>query len=851
MNLKINSFLIGIGGILAWYMLTLSPNMRLMQLGYNHIEVSTLFQNLVAFKLITVQDGARLAIPEPDQTEFLAWQQIPISKPQQRLMQELYTSAAGLDLRKRITAWNHSRRITAIRDNSVNQISITHKTWRVYNCGSPIPLEAATQVSEAFGYVHQGHLRTGFGKWIAEATNMPCIEWRGRFRATKAVPIEVWYIGRHRETSSWKPKIAPQPYTPPRKPHRLPNCAIGSHKLQQAGSWHIPKSAWKHNTANSSWQLNVRLLLTPAYNPSLEASYGPGVCITEHTCKPQWQLFGITKCEKDLPKPVDIANISNKIDLTEFKSTSHNMNSCKPAKLPKLTSKPQTWHIRTSDGEELLTNKTRPSVMAKKLGLVPLLGIGPQDTHGLGGQLLRIQPAGTLTLTLHSAMQKQAQAALRYGLSRLSATSEGHRAALVLVRTDGAILAAVGHPNPPDTGEITAWDRAAFAKVYPENDPFLVQAWEKVDRHQAAGSTFKPIIALTALTITSQRPEILNMLQGLNPKAFKTLTGLTLTSTKINPYLIPPTLRSSTKKRSVIRNFRLRGRYETLGDLCRKRGRYFNCASPYNLGLASAVRKSLNIWFIALAMLIDGEAADNYQLALQEYKRHNLQQHPVLNLHLTKLLTILGFGTATPLLRNAPPGISLCTKPDQLDLQGSNPTPTRWILAQTAIGQGTAVTPLRMATVAATIAAGAQKVVLPYLDKAWNGQATSAPKTHHLGLDVSLLKNGMQAVIKSGTAHLAFKNTPEVIREHTYAKTGTAQIGTRDGSGKQEPYVSTWMLGWHEPKSQPAFAFACLVTHVDKHTPQRNTGGHVCGPIVAKFLQLLHTKASITNPIMP
>jgi cell division protein FtsI/penicillin-binding protein 2 len=96
----------------------------------------------------------------------------------------------------------------------------------------------------------------------------------------------------------------------------------------------------------------------------------------------------------------------------------------------------------------------------------------------------------------------------------------------------------------------------------------------------------------------------------------------------------------------------------------------------------------------------------------------------------------------------------------------------------------------------------------------------------------------MQAVVQVGTAVKAFQQSSPEVRCHTYAKTGTAQVARRDGSGRLEDYGSAWLIGWHQaPEPGKRRAFACLVTHVHGHAS--NTGGEVCGPVVADLLRRL------------
>jgi len=101
---------------------------------------------------------------------------------------------------------------------------------------------------------------------------------------------------------------------------------------------------------------------------------------------------------------------------------------------------------------------------------------------------------------------------------------------------------------------------------------------------------------------------------------------------------------------------------------------------------------------------------------------------------------------------------------------------------------------------------------------------------------MGFIHRGMRAVVQVGTTHEAFKKAPPAIRCHTYAKTGTAQIGRRDNPNRLEKFNSAWLIGWHQPpNSDTRLAFACMVTH------SKGTGGKICGPIVSDLLRRINT----------
>ena len=141
---------------------------------------------------------------------------------------------------------------------------------------------------------------------------------------------------------------------------------------------------------------------------------------------------------------------------------------------------------------------------------------------------------------------------------------------------------------------------------------------------------------------------------------------------------------------------------------------------------------------------------------------------------------------------------------------GSVPTPTDGAdQAATSIGQAAvAVNPLNMAVVAAAVDTGT--VHEPTLI---TGEAPASTSTLPAAV-VSGLHTMMLSVVQSGTA--AGFGLPS----GTYAKTGTAEVGTTN-----DLKTDAWLVGFNGN-----IAFAALVIDAP------GNGGPTCAPIVAKFL---------------
>jgi cell division protein FtsI/penicillin-binding protein 2 len=181
----------------------------------------------------------------------------------------------------------------------------------------------------------------------------------------------------------------------------------------------------------------------------------------------------------------------------------------------------------------------------------------------------------------------------------------------------------------------------------------------------------------------------------------------------------------------------------------------------------------------------------------------------------TRHLTAADFTKTAALYRlGATPSIGLPA------FAGSVPAPADEAdLAATTIGQGRVlVSPLNMAMVAAAVDTGqvrAARLVAGAADD-------SVPPVTLPASVVSGLHQMMAQVVASGTA--AGKGLPA----GTYAKTGTAQYG----HGNPLP-TDAWLVGFNNEVVGTDIAFAMV-------TENGGEGGPTDGPVVARFLELLH-----------
>lgn len=763
-------------------------------------------QALTAGLLVAGPNGELRPLPRD---EMLAREQAGggVDPQAKRLFSRLYRTQAGVAVRAELRRWNRTRSLAAVRDNSAGIDGLEHSGWVAYDCdGSQRALGGV--VPEAYGFLHQGRLQAGFGPWQV-AAGSGCVEFRSQFFAPRPTTFEVWLVGQPQD-------LRAAMTVTPLKPPRPTGCGRGT-ALLNAAKMVIPDSGWKRLAeprAGAAWQRELRIRLRPVRYDG-ERIAGVKLAIDPHSCRHVW-----------LDDAARGRRLAGRV----------------PSRSAPL--------LRSADGVELLREDGRPAAAVRSLGLLPLVGYGRGDFHSLASLLARSRlPAGFETrLTLDSRLQRVAQQLLREGVDELFPLDTDRyalqrRAAMVVLNgRSGAILAVAGLPQAPQQGHLEDWDLAAFARRYPAQDPLRVRAWDSVlDKHNAPGSTMKPATALAALGKADSDGRVAGMLTGWGPRVFTRETGLGIAATRYDPYA--GTAAGSPDGRTrTLKNFRLsNGRYESFQTLLDNRQlnaaecpRQVDLIRP--LALPSAVRDSLNVWFARLAIMVDGAVMDQLDARLAADPRSRF----------TQTLQVLGFDRPLDLLAAAPEFIARTGRPQlppaQVSLWAANPRPARWVLAQNAIGQGVSVAALHMARVAASIAAG--RVVQPHLVQAWDGQLVIPVAGPLLPGNLDLLRAGMRAVPQVGTAKQAFakvfKDRPgSPLRCSTYGKTGTAEVPPdpppNGGSADSDrSHNSAWFIGWHQPAQGDPLAFACMVTHA--HGRGHKTGGQVCAPIVARFL---------------
>lgn len=775
-------------------------------------ETQRLFESLMSNKqLIQISDDKRIKLPAKDYALARKVSGQAISDDEESLLDRLYYSTAGKAVQHQITFWNHSRLFAAVRDNLPNGSKKNESRWTVRNQWDENPT-SSDWVPLSYGYVNGGRLRARFNDWLSVADAMPL-----RYQST--------VTGRH----TLRIQVVGRPNLSRLKGHKqLYACYPKNNPTQhKAGCFKTAKA-----TQNASAYVIVLRL-------------GSGVHKLDLTVTP------VVNSEKRIDGIPIYLKKNNQYAWEAIREYHRN-----PVVTDDLN---YSFKLMTQDGQSLINNfDLTPSQFTRNNGLVPLVGYEKSDRYALTGILSRTSLPHDKTevhLTLDSRLQRIAQKNLQEEMPRMGSNATyaaQRRAAVVLMNPQtGAILAAANYPNPP-TG-IHHWDRISYSKLYPNRDPFGVNAWQGLDNHNAPGSTFKPVTAMAAMQAADDegRDDLKSMIKGLNARQYQRLTGLPISSYSYQPH---PQLTSKVsnannaplsrsmpyrhtnkegKSMMIYPRLRLSG-----GGECSKKA-----INSKNLGVRESVRDSLNVWFSRLGIMMDG----------------NKLETGGKDTSLAKMARLLGFGSIVSLASESLPlsrilgGIG---RGDVLNgFAGSLALDDRRIiqtelknlaenrirhstalqrLSQNSFGQGVATTPMQMARVAASVATG--KIPQPYLIEKWDNQtqAPVQPRVLKLSL-INYLRQGMKAVPEVGTAKRAFGRFYSKGRCRSYGKTGTAQLSGR-GKSKRATYNSAWFIGWREDKKgKPDVSYACMVTHA--YAQGKRSGGSVCAPIVARILR--------------
>ncbi|MCK5918854.1 MAG: hypothetical protein KAG34_10525 [Cocleimonas sp.] len=787
-------------------------------------ETQILFEALMKNKqLIKIERDGRIKLPAKDYILARRVSGQAISDEEESLLGRLYYSIAGKAVQNQVKFWNHSRLFAAVRDNLPTRNKKTESRWRVRNQWDENPA-SSDWVPLSYGYVNGGRLRTGFNNWLSVADAMP-LHYQATVTGRRTLRIQVIGQPDLRQLKGQKTLYACYPA----KDKQPSEKETG--KKPKTGCFKVSRAS---NDA-SAYVIVLRL--------------GPG------THKLNFSVTPAVNTEKRIDG-IPIYIDKNQQYAWEAVHEYH--------RNPVVSDDLQyRFKLMTKDGKSLInTLDVTPNNFTRNNGLVPLVGYEKSDRYALTGLLSRSNLPHDNTevhLTLDSRLQQIAQKNLQEEIPRMGKDpthASQRRAAVVLMNPQtGAILAAANYPNPPQG--IHYWDRISYSRLYPNRDPFGVNAWQGLDNNNAPGSTFKTVTAMAAMQAADEgRDDLKSMIKGLSPKQFQKLTGLHISSYSYQPDPVTTSLVSNAYKETLAHAlpYKVKNKqgkmvwiYPALrlggGGDCPNRA-----VASKDLGVREAIKKSLNVWFARLGVMMD---SDNLETGGKDTS-------------LAKMARLLGFGSIVSLASDTLPLKRIAGGLGRGDVlngfAGSLALDDRRLiktelknlaenrirhstalqrLTQNSFGQGVATTPMQMALVAASIATG--KIPQPYLIDKWDNKTQEPIEPRPLKLSlINYLRQGMKAVPEVGTAKHAFNLYYKQGRCRSYGKTGTAQLSGR-GKRNRATYNTAWFVGWHEDKKgKPDVSYACMVTRA--YAKGKRSGGSVCAPIIARILRDMEKK---------
>jgi cell division protein FtsI/penicillin-binding protein 2 len=518
------------------------------------------------------------------------------------------------------------------------------------------------------------------------------------------------------------------------------------------------------------------------------------------------------------------------------------------------------------DSQGALTQK------AFEIGLAPLLGLGTGDSGSVAAALTRTEAGENPSLTLVPDYQEKALAALSQNY-RCPKDEErcSRRADLVILDAEGEdagdVLAIASLPQPR-TG-MSSWDIETLELTASSKSPLAAYAWRNYDLRGTPGSSFKLITALAAsqYVLDSGDAALEEVLLGrASPTRIADLFGIVATRPSFNGRCKPNYDERDPKKLNALPILGARDRIVfCMGNSAsssgvrsgishiHETGIESGCGDTPTLrgGLCEAIKRSSNLYFAGIAMYLDADKLVDPEtgfehtrlvpdlLLAREAERFFPAARSPEAIARKSALDILdvnypatGRGRASPLVVEAglpvPPG-----------------EPRRLRLARGGIGLSVTASPLSMASVAASVAAG--RIVRPHLvpqeqrgpsnDPEEGQPLLIAPPEKQALADSFLreIRDGMAAVVRKqgGTSRSAFAKIPAELRNSVYAKTGTAPVFNTNVP--PDGRYASWLVGYVDPvPGLPGFdqkiAFACRVAFSPSY------GGSVCGPIVRDFL---------------
>ena len=792
---------------------------------HEQIEDRRLFENLLAAGLIYATDAGQLrVVPEdypaaralvegasPAESTLAHWHGLPWTANEIELQQDLYYSAAGSYVRAKIAEFNNEAQLAAVRLKAVNGAA---ENW----------LEKAAP------------------RWQATVVNGPALNLTetmplraGSLFNTLPVGWQSWQrVAEWPESQGQNQGIALNLHT------QIP--ASGSEQLQLMVVGEVQTIQGAKLLARAH-----QCLKSPCLPETSEA-----VLLTlQPEAKSQFIGLQVKPLVRQQLKAMYAA---------EARHIVVNGGQVRWQSLPQVKNAKQLAEVNVTDrqGVPLIVNNQLQAI-SQESGLAALLGGHPQQQGSMLNQLSRLGKYGLAytdtQLTLDSTWQQFAQSSLQNGVSSSSEDMpekyrEQRKAALLLMNGNtGEILASASLPALPMG--VNFQDVQGFESLNASASPMRIQGWQhNGDHFSLPGSTFKLVTSLLLEQEAEHNPTLAALLSGVDIKGLNQYGAAQGYSFTAQAACYPAIDANSqqclwgnqerTTQKPVINNFGQQGVfYETPV-------REMQLHGDKLYGLEQALRDSLNTWFSWLLEMTDATLLGQGNVPGVPDSKALVPDALDQVRPLVPLMRRLGFGQTYDLSAGLFPADYRWQIWDVLRMMPSSDEAIedRHQVRQTAIGLRTHVTPLNMAMVSAAIATG--QLIKPRLIAALNGKEATLPDFESLGINTERIKAGMHRVLLDGTAKNAFKDQAyQGLREHLYAKTGTAPI-TLSEDGHKVSVNNAWFTGWLEAGTLEGIdypvVFTCMLTHVTA------TGGESCGPIVREALLAITGQTQQSSP---
>ncbi len=743
-------------------------------------QAKVLFDRLRDNALLVQNDEGIIALPLKDTALAMKANNTndkEMLKTVENLIDDLYYSAPGKRVQQQIDAWNQTRKLVAIRDNSRGNNPAL--SWQAYDkLGHAVLTSKNSQVPLEFGFINQGKLPQYFGAWLSIGKKDKKLVFKKIFELKKRQKIRIDIIGTPDVSylSNFTARV--KKYVDKNQI----NCT-GKSAVAHAITLTLPKG--RHE---------LSIPVTPTHNP---VTMIEGMAISYDRKK------------SDNPKCYRFLT-GNQLTWDNDK-----MNAEKSKRLIGLKNSAKI-NIQTADGVPLVAYQPALEATEKtlELGLLPLIGQDEYDYYSLTGMSRGLQEDTTIITTIDSRLQRAALDILKkkYG-------TNGTNASLVIVDVkSGDILSAAAVPLAKN--HISLWDRNSFSKTYPKRDPYAFIPWQGLGKHNAPGSVFKLVTAIALLRASEDNSTIKRAINGMSANQLSRLgiyTNGRAWVSRFNGHNGSTVPEVYNYGKSAMHPIHFSPQ---CGDKVRD--------GDHNWSLLDMIGKSYNTWFTGLTEIADYEAltGERDSILVQTAKDFGYDAIFSLNPEEVPFKRILPEKTKIGVY--ATRGDALNAFGGQMDYSIKMKGVPATQLSRLSFGQASATTPLTMALVSASIARG--EFVRPKLFVKVNDNLVSQPdfkplRVNRSGLD--FLRLAMKGVVqKNGTAREAFKhyrNNKEALGCRVHAKTGTS-----DADDKTK---SAWMTGYLTDKDkEPSIAFACMVQKA------ASGGGTECGPLLRDML---------------